>query len=111
MLNDQKFVHDPAYRRQRLTEMRERLQQGKVNAQLREQVLQRVEKSFPGQGLFVRSSSNSEDLPNFSGAGLYTTVPNARGAGTDHRRDQERSGRRFGTLKPMKHASAPASIT
>jgi len=29
--------------------------------------------------LFVRSSSNSEDLPNFSGAGLYTTVPNARG--------------------------------
>jgi phosphoenolpyruvate synthase/pyruvate phosphate dikinase len=27
----------------------------------------------------VRSSSNSEDLPNFSGAGLYTTVPNVRG--------------------------------
>src|SRR5918998_703876 len=25
------------------------------------------------------SSSNSEDLPNFSGAGLYTTVPNVRG--------------------------------
>ena len=24
----------------------------------------------------VRSSSNSEDLPNFSGAGLYSTVPN-----------------------------------
>jgi len=80
LLNDQKFVHDPAYRRQRLTEMRERLQQGKLNAQLRELVLQRVEKSFAGQGLFVRSSSNSEDLPNFSGAGLYSTVPNARGA-------------------------------
>ncbi len=28
------------------------------------------------KGVFVRSSSNSEDLPNFSGAGLYTTVPN-----------------------------------
>lgn len=79
LLNDQKFVHDPAYRRQRLTEMRERLQQGKLSAQLRERILQRVEKSFAGQGLFVRSSSNSEDLPNFSGAGLYTTVPNARG--------------------------------
>ncbi len=26
--------------------------------------------------MFVRSSSNSEDLPGFSGAGLYTTVPN-----------------------------------
>jgi phosphoenolpyruvate synthase/pyruvate phosphate dikinase len=29
-------------------------------------------------GVFVRSSSNSEDLPNFSGAGLYTTVPNVK---------------------------------
>lgn len=29
-----------------------------------------------GGAVFVRSSSNSEDLPGFSGAGLYTTVPN-----------------------------------
>jgi phosphoenolpyruvate synthase/pyruvate phosphate dikinase len=29
-----------------------------------------------GAGVFVRSSSNSEDLAGFSGAGLYTTVPN-----------------------------------
>lgn len=78
MLNDQKFVHDPAYRRQRLTEMRARLQHGTIGEQLREAVLKRVAQAFPGQGVFVRSSSNSEDLPNFSGAGLYTTVPNAR---------------------------------
>jgi hypothetical protein len=31
-------------------------------------------------GVFVRSSTNAEDLPGFSGAGLYDTVPNARGA-------------------------------
>ena len=79
MLNNQKFVHDPAYRRQRLKEMRERLQHGKVDAHLREEVLRKIQQAFPGKGLFVRSSSNSEDLPNFSGAGLYTTVPNARG--------------------------------
>jgi len=30
--------------------------------------------------VFVRSSSNSEDLAHFSGAGLYTTVPNVREA-------------------------------
>jgi phosphoenolpyruvate synthase/pyruvate phosphate dikinase len=30
-------------------------------------------------GLFVRSSTNAEDLPGFSGAGLYTTVPNVKG--------------------------------
>ncbi|HEV7397626.1 MAG TPA: PEP/pyruvate-binding domain-containing protein [Pyrinomonadaceae bacterium] len=79
LLNDQKFVHDPAYRRQRLTEVRQQLQQGKFDEQLRVQIMRIVEKNFPRQGLFLRSSSNSEDLPNFSGAGLYTTVPNARG--------------------------------
>ncbi|HXD30076.1 MAG TPA: PEP/pyruvate-binding domain-containing protein [Pyrinomonadaceae bacterium] len=79
LLNDQKFVHDPAYRRQRLVETRQLLQSGKFDAELRAEILTKIEKSYPGQGLFLRSSSNSEDLPNFSGAGLYTTVPNARG--------------------------------
>jgi phosphoenolpyruvate synthase/pyruvate phosphate dikinase len=79
MLNDQRFVHDPAYRRERLTAMRARIQQGKVAAALRNQVLLRVAREYPDKGLFVRSSSNSEDLPNFSGAGLYTTVPNVKG--------------------------------
>jgi hypothetical protein len=31
-------------------------------------------------GVFVRSSTNAEDLPGFSGAGLYDTVPNVYGA-------------------------------
>jgi len=79
MLNDQKFVHDPAYRRDRLAGMRKRIQEGKLDEKLRAQVLRRAGQQFSGKGLFVRSSSNSEDLPNFSGAGLYTTVPNVRG--------------------------------
>ena len=79
MLNDQKFVHDPAYRRDRLAGMRKRIQEGKLDEKLRAQVLRRAGQQFAGKGLFVRSSSNSEDLPNFSGAGLYTTVPNVRG--------------------------------
>jgi hypothetical protein len=79
MLNDQKFVHDPAYRRERLVGMRKLIQEGKLDEKLRAQVLRRVVQQFAGKGLFVRSSSNSEDLPNFSGAGLYTTVPNVRG--------------------------------
>lgn len=79
LLNDQKFVHDPAYRRERLTELRAKIQKGIVDPQLQAQVLKRVKDQYPGKGLFVRSSSNSEDLPKFSGAGLYTTVPNVRG--------------------------------
>jgi hypothetical protein len=79
MMNDQKFVHDPAYRRQKLTELRERFKQGKVSDALREAVLKKVHAEYKDKGLFVRSSSNVEDLPNFSGAGLHDTVPNVKG--------------------------------
>jgi hypothetical protein len=79
MLNDQKFVHDPAYRRGRLNDLRERIQKGKVDESLRKKVLQLAHQTYPGKGLFARSSSNSEDLPNFSGAGLHSSVPNVKG--------------------------------
>ena len=79
LLNDQKFVHDPAYRREKLVNLRERIQQAQFDPGLQARILHRVKLEFAGKGLFVRSSSNSEDLPNFSGAGLYTTVPNVRG--------------------------------
>jgi hypothetical protein len=78
MMNDQKFVHDPAYRRERLTDMRARFRGGKVSDELREALLKKVHAEYAGKGLFVRSSSNVEDLPNFNGAGLYDTVPNVK---------------------------------
>ncbi len=78
MMNDQRFVHDPAYRRERLTAMREKIGRGQINAGLRAAVLRRFRAEFAGKGVFVRSSSNTEDLPNFNGAGLYNTVPNVR---------------------------------
>ena len=78
MINDQRFVHDPGYRREQLSAMRVRIQQAKISDNLRVEVLRILESEYTGKGLFVRSSSNSEDLPNFSGAGLYTTVPNVR---------------------------------
>jgi rifampicin phosphotransferase len=78
MLNDQKFVHDPAYRRAYLTRMRESFQKGSVNAQLSTEILRLWHADFPGKGVFARSSTNSEDLPNFNGAGLYTSMPNLR---------------------------------
>lgn len=79
MMNDQKFVHDPAYRRARLTELRERIQRGAVNDQISRAVLSIVRAQYAGKGLFARSSSNAEDLPNFSGAGLHSSVPNVKG--------------------------------
>jgi rifampicin phosphotransferase len=79
LLNDQKFVHDPAYRREKLVGLRQQIEQAQFDPELRKQVLTKAAREYAGKGLFVRSSSNSEDLPNFSGAGLYTTVPNVRG--------------------------------
>jgi hypothetical protein len=79
LLNDQKFVHDPAYRREQLVLLRQKIEAAEFNPELRRKVLEKVAREYPNKGLFVRSSSNSEDLPNFSGAGLYTTVPNVRG--------------------------------
>jgi len=79
LMNNQRFVHDPAYRRDQLGDLRQKIVNAKFDDELRARVLRRVAQNFAGKGLFVRSSSNSEDLPNFSGAGLYTTVPNVRG--------------------------------
>lgn len=79
LLNDQKFVHDPAYRRGKLVQLRQTIEGAEFDPALRRAVLDKVTREYAGKGLFVRSSSNSEDLPNFSGAGLYTTVPNVRG--------------------------------
>jgi len=39
-------------------------------------VIQKWKTQLAGKPVFIRSSSNSEDLPNFSGAGLYSSVPN-----------------------------------
>jgi rifampicin phosphotransferase len=78
MLGHDRFNHDSTYRKQRLTELRAKIQQGKLNAAFPRAVLARKRQLLGAQGVFVRSSTNSEDLPNFSGAGLYTTVPNVR---------------------------------
>src|SRR5438046_9606840 len=58
--------------------MREQIQRGTMNAQLRVEVLRHLHAEFGAKGVFARSSTNSEDLPNFNGAGLYSTVPNVR---------------------------------
>src|SRR5919112_5357557 len=59
--------------------LRQKIESAEFDPELRQKILQKVAGEYAGKGLFVRSSSNSEDLPNFSGAGLYTTVPNVRG--------------------------------
>jgi hypothetical protein len=78
MLGDDRFNHDPVYRKQRLAELRAKIQNGKLNESFARAVIEKRRALLGEKGVFVRSSTNSEDLPDFSGAGLYTTVPNVR---------------------------------
>jgi hypothetical protein len=77
-VEEDRFVHDPKYRKARLAEIREWIERGDHDPAFKRTVLTKVHREYRGLGLFVRSSTNAEDLPNFSGAGLYTTVPNVR---------------------------------
>ena len=76
LMDQNDFVHNPKFRRQKLTEFRAKLEGGKFDDALRNQIIERWKTQLGGKSVFVRSSSNSEDLPNFSGAGLYSSVPN-----------------------------------
>jgi len=76
---DYQFVHNPPERRRKLEAFRAEFLKGKFDDKLREQILSTWKQYLGGEGVFVRSSSNAEDIPDFSGAGLYTTVPNVKG--------------------------------
>jgi len=69
------FASDANVRRAELAKLRQDIADAPPDA-LSADWLARWKKQLGGRGVFVRSSSNSEDLPGFSGAGLYTTVPN-----------------------------------
>ncbi|HEX8087774.1 MAG TPA: PEP/pyruvate-binding domain-containing protein, partial [Blastocatellia bacterium] len=77
-VEEDRFVHDPAYRKSRLAEIRGWIQSGRHAEPFERAVIEKVRRDYQGRGLFARSSTNAEDLPDFSGAGLYTTVPNVR---------------------------------
>jgi len=70
------FINDATVRRAELASLRQDIVQARPDPALIATWQQRWQSQLQGRGVFVRSSSNSEDLPGFSGAGLYTTVPN-----------------------------------
>ena len=77
LMDDNDFVHNPRVRRQKLEEFRASIQNGKFDRRTAKTRSSHEWKTqLGGKPVFVRSSSNSEDLPNFSGAGLYSSVAN-----------------------------------
>lgn len=70
------FATDASIRREALAALRAEIANATPDPALVRSLQSQWQDQLQGRGVFVRSSSNSEDLPNFSGAGLYTTVPN-----------------------------------
>ncbi len=79
MLNDPRWKAEPAWRRSELAKLRTAIVAAPVDPAVLDMLFKRVAVKLGGRGVFVRSSTNSEDLPGFNGAGLYDTVPNVVG--------------------------------
>lgn len=76
--NSDEFKNNIHTRKLELEKLRKEIVNWKVDEKTVAGWKKQWDKQLMEKGVFVRSSSNSEDLPNFSGAGLYTTVPNVR---------------------------------
>jgi hypothetical protein len=68
----------------RLAQIRDRIQHIQLDDSLAAEIARRVrddlDAGIPGKpGVFIRSDTNAEDLPGFTGAGLNLTVPNQVG--------------------------------
>lgn len=72
------LVKEPSFRKKALAEIRSKMQTSSIDPFLRELILTQWRQYLHSEGVFVRSSTNAEDLPGFNGAGLYTTVANVR---------------------------------
>ncbi len=71
--SDPSFNADPTVRQQGLDLVQSDVLKAAVDPELLRLVRERMSRNWPGQQVRLRSSSNTEDLPQFNGAGLYTS--------------------------------------
>ena len=73
MINNPSFINDMVFREDRLRDLRDDIKDAPMPLWMMVD-LQNMHESFPeGTAVRCRSSTNNEDLPGFSGAGLYTS--------------------------------------
>ncbi len=71
MMSDPEFAADRNYRDQVLADFRQKIKKGDMPDWMRDELMAMHESFPPGTSVRCRSSTNNEDLPGFSGAGLY----------------------------------------
>lgn len=74
LLADELFLTDLEYRKITLHALRQMILQHPVDAALLAEVTQWVSERFGNKSVRFRSSSNTEDLEQFNGAGLYESI-------------------------------------
>ena len=111
MMNDQRFVHDPAYRRERLAEMRERIQQGTVNEKLRAEVARRVRAGLRGQGFVRAQFVERRRLAELQRRGTLFDRPERQRRSEAVRGNQDRVGFALELSRRTRRASVRASTT
>ena len=79
LLADPTVKTDSAWRKQALEQLRTAIATAPIDQATLDAIYKRVRIKLGGKGVFVRSSTNAEDLPGFNGAGLYDTFPNVVG--------------------------------
>lgn len=80
MLADNRFFTDQAYREDRLRQLRDRIIEAPLDPELLSLVLTRIHGFQFFDSYKFRSSTNAEDLENFSGAGLYDSFAAKKGS-------------------------------
>lgn len=76
------FLADPgdaSERKTKLEAFRKAVEKAPLDTELRAKIELALAALPADRGVFVRSSTNAEDLDNFSGAGLHDTKPNVKG--------------------------------
>lgn len=78
LLKEKKFQTNKKYRRAKLAELRDAITRAGLKDALAREIRDQWQKKLQAKPVFVRSSSNLEDVADFSGAGLYYSAANQR---------------------------------
>jgi pyruvate, water dikinase len=78
MLSHPNFKNDVAWRKQALQALRQAIIKAPLSPSALTSITKQWQTQLAKKGVFVRSSTNAEDLTGFNGAGLYDTVPNVK---------------------------------
>jgi hypothetical protein len=80
LLANKEFQEDARARRDKLKHLRQMIRDAPLSPEVLDKLWAKSKAIMDAgaSGVFVRSSTNAEDLPGFNGAGLYDTIPNVK---------------------------------